>query len=725
LGAPINTLRSSSAVSADWANIREAVLRRDNYKCVECGTPCRSAEADVHHLLPRSAGGADEPSNLVTLCDGCHAAHHPKLAGRLARRVMEKWAVRLALWLDRRRAIPDVSRNFGAALRLFGLERFRDGQLPVVKAALSGQSVLVVCPTGFGKSLCFQLPAILRSGVSVVVSPLKALMGEQVSALLRHKIPSTFINSDLDCGEKQIRYQLLANKVFKLLYAAPERFFVQNKGELETLWSLKPSFLVIDEAHCVDQWGRDFRPDYGRLGEVHKALGSPPVLAFTATAGQEMQKRILASLGVNDARVFVRGVDRPNISLLRWEVLPNERLETIAQLCRIPIKGKVMIFVPTQKIGEALQDYLRDQGLETPFYHSKLGSAWDREQLVKRFVGESFPLVDRIICTSAFGMGLDVPNVRLVIHYQHPSSVEDYLQEFGRAGRDGQPSVAVLLHADFGATKDKDIGLLNFMAEKAAEGAQLDVASQTAALDHKYRQIEDMARLVRQEGCFRQTLIGYFEGSEKGSRRSFSTWLLEWVFAEHATGGKNVACCDACCRDVIKQWGEIGYVSKVFGLPLSPAQSERAEHRRSETGHRQSEIGIAGIAALIGGAAILSIVMLLVFFQGKSTDVAKPQTVADSFVHANPTAVVAPLQGTNKPNPPPSDIMAAQNRLIELGFLKGQADGIWGTKSRTALRAFKVANGFTGDDKWDDLVNSRLYSTKAARSPLPLATTGR
>ena len=335
--------------SSDWANIREAILRRDKYTCVECRKPYPPAELDVHHLLPRSAGGTDEPSNLVTLCDGCHAAHHPKLAGRLARRVMEKWAVRLAQWLDRRRAISDASRNYGAALRLFGLERFRDGQLPVVEAALSGQSVLVVSPTGFGKSLCFQLPAILRSGVSVVVSPLKALMGEQVSALLRHKIPSTYINSDLDSGEKQIRYQLLANKAFKLLYAAPERFFVKNKRELETLWSLKPSFLVIDEAHCIDQWGRDFRPDYGRLGEVHKALGSPPVLAFTATAGQEMQKRILASLGVNDARVFVRGVDRPNISLLRWEVLPNERLETIARLCRIPVpgEGKVMIFVPT------------------------------------------------------------------------------------------------------------------------------------------------------------------------------------------------------------------------------------------------------------------------------------------------------------------------------------------------------------------------------------------
>jgi superfamily II DNA helicase RecQ len=282
-----------------------------------------------------------------------------------------------------------------------------------------------------------------------------------------------------------------------------------------------------------------------------------------------MQKRILASLGVNDARVFVRGVDRSNISLLRWEVLPNERLETIAQLCRIPIPvgGKVMIFVPTRKIGETLQSYLRDQGLETPFYHSKLASAWEREQLIKRFVGESYPLVDRIICTSAFGMGLDVPNVRLVIHWQQPSSVEDYLQEFGRAGRDRQQSVAVLLHTDPGASKD--IGLLKFMAERASDSGQLDAANQIAALAHKYRKIEAMARLVRQEGCFRQTLIGYFAGSEKGFRRSFSTWLLERVFADPGTTGKKVAYCDSCCHRLIKRRGKIGYVSGVLGARRS------------------------------------------------------------------------------------------------------------------------------------------------------------
>ena len=161
------------AAEGDWRKIRESILRRDKFKCVECGEPCNRGEADIHHLLPRSAGGSDEPSNLITLCDGCHAARHPKLAAGLARRAIERWAVKLALWLDREGTVPEQSRDFGPALRLFGLDRFRDGQLPVVQAALTGRSLLVVSPTGFGKTLCFQLPAVLRGGVSVVVSPLR------------------------------------------------------------------------------------------------------------------------------------------------------------------------------------------------------------------------------------------------------------------------------------------------------------------------------------------------------------------------------------------------------------------------------------------------------------------------------------------------------------------------------------------------------------------------
>jgi RecQ family ATP-dependent DNA helicase len=446
------------------------------------------------------------------------------------------------------------------------LDRFRDGQLPVVQAALTGRSLLVVSPTGFGKTLCFQLPAVLRQGVSVVVSPLKALMGEQVSSLFRLKIPSSYINSDIDPDEKRLRYRLLASNQLKLLYVAPERFFVQSANEQQQLRSVRPAFLVVDEAHCVDQWGRDFRPEYGRLKEVREALGSPPILAFTATAGQEMQKRILDSLGVPDAQVFVRGVDRPNIALLRWSLSINERPWAIEQLCRVqlPANGKVMIFVPTRKIGEALQKYLGEHGLETPFYHSQLGKSWDREQLLKRFVGDSRPEVDRIICTSAFGMGLDVPNVRMVIHWQHPSSIEDYLQEFGRAGRDGKASVAVLLYDRKNA--QPDIGLLRFMAARAVETARLPTAEAAAARSHKTAQIDKIASIATSSGCFRESLVGYFTGPKRVARRSFSTWLLELLFADRAVRQQKVICCDACQQRLILGRGPIAFVREVLGL---------------------------------------------------------------------------------------------------------------------------------------------------------------
>ena len=459
---------------SDWDLTRRQVMLRDAFRCTSCKVSLGN-DADVHHLLPRSMGGADDLSNLVTLCDGCHAAHHPNLATGLARRAIERWAVRLARWLDWSGVVVEESGNFGPALRLFGAQRFRRGQLSVVLAALSGKSVLVVSPTGSGKTLCFQLPAVLRKGVSLVVCPLKTLMSEQVSDLLKIKIPATYINSDLGPEEKATRFSLLSRQAFKLLYIAPERFFVQSETERATLKKLAPSFLVVDEAHCVDQWGQDFRPEYGRLREVREKLGSPPVLAFTATAGKEMQERILASIGIPDATVFVRDVDRPNIAMFRWKCCSNDRAREIAGLLSLPqlIGQKAMVFVPSVRVGEQLQQALRAARVDIPFYHSRLGSPWERQELVKRYLGQSQPVVDSIICTNAFGMGLDVPNVRLVIHWQQSASVEDMFQELGRAGRDGRPSLSIIFH-DGGA--GKDASRLKFMAELKAPALMMKAA---------------------------------------------------------------------------------------------------------------------------------------------------------------------------------------------------------------------------------------------------------
>ena len=547
-----------------WREIRLQVLKRDNYRCVSCSTPVKSAEADIHHLLPRSMGGTDELSNLVTLCDGCHAAHHPNLAGGLARRVIERWAVRLARWLDTDGQVSEGVENFGPALRLFGLDRFRQGQLPIVLAALSGKSILVVSPTGSGKTLCFQMPAVLRRGLTMVVSPLKTLMSEQVSDLLAKKIPATFVNSDLGAEEKQIRFSLLGRGAIKLLYLAPERFFVRSEDERARLKQTKPSFIVVDEAHCVDQWGRDFRREYGRLKEVREKLGSPPVLAFTATAGREMQQRILASLGIEDAEVFVRDVDRPNIALLRWRCAAEKRAEEIASLLRLPQhRGqKVMVFVPSTKVGEELQATLRNLGLEVPFYHSRLGNAWERQELVKCFLGQSKPPVDQIICTNAFGMGLDVPNVRLVIHWQQSASVEDQLQEFGRAGRDGKPSVAVMFHN--GSSIGRDISRLRFMAEKTVESAKVSTFDREPMLEQRYHQIDQVAELMKSRSCMRAAISEYFQGPKTTRRPSLSVRILDWAFGTKAKARHFRACCDHCDKAEIRRRGETGYVSRIL-----------------------------------------------------------------------------------------------------------------------------------------------------------------
>jgi ATP-dependent DNA helicase RecQ len=526
-------------------------MERDNSACRECGILCKSAEADVHHLLPRSKGGSDSPNNLITLCDGCHAAHHPNLSTTLARSMIEKWAVRLAKWLDHDGYVQEETGNFGPSLRLFGLDRFRNGQLPVIQAALAGHSVLVVSPTGFGKTLCFQFPALFRSSVTLVVSPLKALMGDQVAGLLRKKLPATFINSDLSNTEKKLRYELIDSEAYRFLYLAPERFFVKNAREIEQIKKLRPAFFVVDEAHCIDRWGKDFRQSYSRLGDIRKALGNPPILAFTATAGREMQGRILESLRVEDAKVFVRAVDRPNIALLRWQCDQKDRIRKIAFLLgqHRNYSGKSMIFVPTVSRGKEVQSGLSKRGVELEFYHSKHGTSWDREQLLKRFTGESSPEISTIICTNAFGMGLDVPDVRLVIHWQFPASMEDYLQEFGRAGRDGKPSIAVVFYEK--RVNDRDAGLLKFMAGKSVENSGLDAEAARKSLQKRNQDISRLENAIHNKSCFRKIIVEYFEGPKKKIRRSIAQVIIEWLFSAAEQKGRKTLCCDWCDRRLV------------------------------------------------------------------------------------------------------------------------------------------------------------------------------
>jgi RecQ family ATP-dependent DNA helicase len=544
----------TDAIEQRWREVRAIVLARDEGRCKGCGELCPAGEADVHHLIPRAAGGVDAPENLITLCDGCHAARHPNLQGTLARRVIERWGLRLAKWLDRRGELTNIDDSLPAALRLLGVTRFRTPQLEVVLAALRGESLLFVSATGSGKSLCFQVPILLSAGCGFIISPLKALMSQQVSGLHSRQIPATFINGDLGPLEKEIRYAWLRDRAIKFLFCTPERFdsTMVRPAEVEEITRGKPSYLVIDEAHCIDRWGLDFRPNYGRLGSVRRDLGEPPVLAFTATAGVASQKRILRSLGIPNARVVVTGVNRKNIALVRLEGVRDEKRYTLIRdlLAHMP-PGRAMLFVPTVKIGLHVQKGLRTMGLEVPLYHSKL-KATERDMLLGRFTGRLEPAADVVICTNAFGMGLDLPDVRLVVHWQHPASVEDYMQEFGRAGRDSAPSVAVLF------TGPDDTRLLQFMADRTVDGSGLDPEAKTIAIQAKYRGIDEMQkRATAREICFRDAIVEYFGEDRSQRRKSLAMRIVEWLFSRSTQIKQVEGCCDKCDQvrvDNVIEW---------------------------------------------------------------------------------------------------------------------------------------------------------------------------
>jgi len=431
-------------------------------------------------------------------------------------------------------------------LRLFGASRFREGQLEVIMAAMRGESLLAVRPTGSGKSLCFQLPAIALGGTAVVLCPLKALMKEQVTDLHKLGIPATFLNSDITGAERTQRLDLLDEGAWALFYCTPERFdieLIRDPTDIERIASIKPSLLVVDESHLVEVWGTDFRPAYGRLAEIRQRLGNPPILAFTATAGRSIQLRILDSMGIPDATVFVSGVDRPNISLIRKPISDDEEGFGAIKRLLSGVRGRVMIFAPTLKEGRKIQDGLSAQGVPLPFYHGKLPRL-EREELAARFVGRSEPRVDAVICTNAFGMGLDISNVRLVVHWQQPESVEDYLQEFGRAGRDGKPSLAVIFDRYNGA------GLRNWMADRMKEEAvRKGVPRQQAEEVHTIRRgrIDSLRRMIDDRNrCFRREILRYFEGDQPQGSRSFVMRMLQWIFGARARTQRAHFCCDKC-----------------------------------------------------------------------------------------------------------------------------------------------------------------------------------
>jgi ATP-dependent DNA helicase RecQ len=325
----------------------------------------------------------------------------------------------------------------------FGCSAFRPGQAEAIRNLLAGRHMLVVMPTGAGKSLIYQLASFYRPGVTLVISPLIALMQDQVDSLTGRGIPATYINSTLPAREQNRRLQALAAGDFRLVYVAPER--LRSVRFQEILHQVEVGLLAVDEAHCISQWGHDFRPDYRHIAEARPMMGDPVTVALTATATPLVQDDIVRALRLTPVHRIVTGFNRPNLFFaVRHTPDPVAKRSALRDLLRNWTEGAAIVYVGTRRDAEEVATFLRDVvHLEAAHYHAGLDSN-ERNRRQEMFLEGRQPV---IVATNAFGMGIDRPDVRLVVHHTMPGTVEAYYQEAGRAGRDGRPAQAVLLYA--------------------------------------------------------------------------------------------------------------------------------------------------------------------------------------------------------------------------------------------------------------------------------------
>jgi ATP-dependent DNA helicase RecQ len=337
-------------------------------------------------------------------------------------------------------AVTNTDDALAALGKFFGFEEFRAGQREVIESVLAGHDTVVVMPTGGGKSLCFQLPALMKEGVTVVVSPLIALMKDQVDALRARNLPATFINSSLDFDEQKARIAAVRRNEFKLVYVAPERF--RSTHFVDALQRANISLFAVDEAHCISQWGHDFRPDYLRLRAFRSSIGNPQTIALTATATPYVRSDIIEQLQLEDPRAFVSGFDRPNLSIAVVHTeKEREKFARIRQLADEYAAQSGIVYTSTRKSVEQITQRLKDARLSVVGYHAGMTDD-ERVRAQDAFMSGSAQI---IVATNAFGMGIDKPDIRFVVHFHLPGSIEAYYQEIGRAGRDSRQSVCLLL----------------------------------------------------------------------------------------------------------------------------------------------------------------------------------------------------------------------------------------------------------------------------------------
>ncbi len=413
----------------------------------------------------------------------------------------------------------------------FGYDAFRPGQEPLVKAILEGRDCLGVMPTGAGKSVCYQVPGIMLPGCTVVVSPLVSLMGDQVRALVDAGVRADFINSSLTPSQQgQVLYRASRGEC-DLLYIAPER--LSDPRILDFFENARVPLIAVDEAHCVSQWGQDFRPAYLAVGEFIAQLKCRPVLAaFTATATEHVRDDIVRLLGLREPELVVTGFDRPNLHFAVTQATQKRKSQFVLDYVRERENQSGIVYCSTRKEVERVHQILLDAGIGAGRYHAGLPMT-ERAQAQADFVNDELAV---LVATNAFGMGIDKSNVRYVIHHNMPGSIEAYYQEAGRAGRDGEPSECVLLW------NDKDIGTCRFFVEQETENERLSAEESEIVRASRRRLLGAMIGYCLTTECLRAHILSYF-GEDADSALSLAA-------GESGDRARSCGNCSNCEGDV-------------------------------------------------------------------------------------------------------------------------------------------------------------------------------